>query len=71
MTHITQHRRQCVQRLLSLKRLDLRKEKWVVLADMLELGDEEQEYHENLADEIMTMNLARYFALWSAHEMAI
>ena len=24
----------------------LRKEKWIVLADMLELGDEEQVYHE-------------------------
>ncbi len=35
----------------------LRKEKWVVLADMLELGNEEQAYHENLADEIMAMNL--------------
>jgi UDP-N-acetylmuramoyl-tripeptide--D-alanyl-D-alanine ligase len=35
----------------------LRKEKWIVLADMLELGNEEQAYHENLADEIMAMNL--------------
>ncbi|KAA0948427.1 UDP-N-acetylmuramoyl-tripeptide--D-alanyl-D-alanine ligase [Sporosarcina sp. ANT_H38] len=36
---------------------ELRKEKWVVLADMLELGDEEQVYHENLADEITAMKL--------------
>lgn len=35
----------------------LRKDKWVVLADMLELGTEEQEYHEQLADEILTMDL--------------
>jgi len=35
----------------------LRKEKWVVLADMLELGDEEQVYHENLADELVAMKV--------------
>ncbi len=35
----------------------LRKEKWIVLADMLELGDEEQVYHEKLAVEITTMEL--------------
>ncbi|MBO0602142.1 UDP-N-acetylmuramoyl-tripeptide--D-alanyl-D-alanine ligase [Sporosarcina sp. E16_3] len=35
----------------------LRKEKWVVLADMLELGNEEQVYHENLADELSNMKL--------------
>jgi UDP-N-acetylmuramoyl-tripeptide--D-alanyl-D-alanine ligase len=35
----------------------LRKEKWVVLADMLELGNEERVYHENLADEITAMKL--------------
>ncbi|MER2088326.1 MAG: UDP-N-acetylmuramoyl-tripeptide--D-alanyl-D-alanine ligase [Sporosarcina sp.] len=35
----------------------LREEKWVVLADMLELGEEERSYHENLAAQIMVMNL--------------
>ena len=35
----------------------LRKENGSFLADMLELGDEEQAYHENLADEIMAMKL--------------
>lgn len=35
----------------------LRNEKWVVLADMLELGDEEQVYHESLADELDAMKL--------------
>ncbi|NYF25950.1 UDP-N-acetylmuramoyl-tripeptide--D-alanyl-D-alanine ligase [Sporosarcina sp. JAI121] len=35
----------------------LREEKWVVLADMLELGEEERSYHENLAGQIMVMNL--------------
>jgi len=35
----------------------LRQEKWVVLADMLELGDEEQIYHENLADKLIAMKL--------------
>ena len=35
----------------------LRKEKWIVLADMLELGDDEQVYHENLANEITAMDL--------------
>ncbi|MBO0588996.1 UDP-N-acetylmuramoyl-tripeptide--D-alanyl-D-alanine ligase [Sporosarcina sp. E16_8] len=33
----------------------LRKEKWVVLADMLELGNEERIYHENLAGELAAM----------------
>ena len=35
----------------------LRKEKWVVLADMLELGGEEQVYHESLADVLVVMEL--------------
>lgn len=35
----------------------LREDKWIVLADMLELGSEEREYHEQLADEILTMDL--------------
>src|SRR5690606_29254638 len=30
----------------------LRKEKWLVLGDMLELGDQEQAFHEALADDI-------------------
>ena len=37
---------------------ELRKEKWVVLGDMLELGENEQAYHEMLADQLMTMSLA-------------
>lgn len=36
----------------------LRKEKWVVLGDMLELGKEEQAYHEALAEELLVMDLA-------------
>ena len=40
-----------------MKDTGLRQEKWVVLADMLELGDNERDYHENLANEIMAMNL--------------
>ena len=35
----------------------LRTEKWVVLGDMLELGEDEQAYHESIADQIVTMNL--------------
>ncbi|WP_318618074.1 UDP-N-acetylmuramoyl-tripeptide--D-alanyl-D-alanine ligase [Sporosarcina sp. YIM B06819] len=35
----------------------LRQDKWVVLADMLELGAEEQDYHEQLADDILAMDL--------------
>ena len=57
MMHITQHRHQCEQRLLSWQDTGLRKEKWVVLADMLELGGEEQVYHESLADELVAMEL--------------
>ena len=40
-----------------IQETNLRKNKWVVLADMLELGSEEQEYHEQLADKILTMDL--------------
>ena len=35
----------------------LRKEKWVVLGDMLELGEDEQTYHEAVAEQLATMNL--------------
>ncbi|WP_203248130.1 UDP-N-acetylmuramoyl-tripeptide--D-alanyl-D-alanine ligase [Sporosarcina beigongshangi] len=35
----------------------LRKDKWVVLADMLELGAEERQYHEQLAGELLKMDL--------------
>lgn len=35
----------------------LRKDKWVVLGDMLELGEDERKYHESLADELLTMQL--------------
>lgn len=36
---------------------DLREEKWLVLGDMLELGTEEQQYHEELADDIESLEL--------------
>lgn len=36
----------------------LREEKWVVLGDMLELGDNEQAYHEVLSNELLQMDLA-------------
>lgn len=35
----------------------LRKEKWVVLGDMLELGEDEKMYHEGLADQLLDMDL--------------
>lgn len=35
----------------------LRKEKWVVLGDMLELGENERAYHEELANQLVTMDL--------------
>ena len=35
----------------------LRKEKWVVLGDMLELGEDERAYHEALAEQLITMDL--------------
>lgn len=35
----------------------LRKEKWVVLGDMLELGDNEKEYHEALEKQLVAMDL--------------
>lgn len=40
-----------------LKETELRKEKWVVLGDMLELGEEEKRYHELLAEQLGEMNL--------------
>ncbi len=35
-----------------MKKTTMRPEKWLVLGDMLELGEEEQKYHEQLAEEI-------------------
>lgn len=35
----------------------LRKNKWVVLGDMLELGDDEKAYHEALSEDLSRMNL--------------
>lgn len=35
----------------------LRKEKWVVLGDMLELGKDERAYHEAFAEQLVTMEL--------------
>ncbi|WP_342506710.1 UDP-N-acetylmuramoyl-tripeptide--D-alanyl-D-alanine ligase [Sporosarcina sp. FSL K6-2383] len=40
-----------------IQETSLRNDKWVVLADMLELGTEEQDYHEQLAGELLTMDL--------------
>lgn len=35
----------------------LRNEKWVVLGDMLELGEQERAYHESFAEDLLTMDL--------------
>lgn len=40
-----------------IQETNLRKNKWVVLADMLELGAEERAFHEGLADQIVAMDL--------------
>ena len=40
-----------------IKETGLRKGKWVVLGDMLELGDEEQKYHESIAEQLLEMKL--------------
>ncbi|MCZ2260410.1 UDP-N-acetylmuramoyl-tripeptide--D-alanyl-D-alanine ligase [Sporosarcina sp. G11-34] len=40
-----------------IRETKLRSEKWLVLGDMLELGDGEQAYHEELANQIMPMDL--------------
>jgi len=40
-----------------IKETNLRAKKWLVLGDMLELGDDEQAYHEGLAEQIAEMNL--------------
>ena len=34
----------------------LRSDKWLVLGDMLELGEDEQRYHEELADQVLTLH---------------
>jgi len=41
-----------------VKGTNLRQNKWLVLGDMLELGEEERAYHESLALDIMNMDLA-------------
>lgn len=41
-----------------LKETGLRKEKWVVLGDMLELGEDEKAYHEALSKDLLQMDLA-------------
>ena len=40
-----------------IKKTNLRPKKWLVLGDMLELGAEEQLYHESLAEQIVDMDL--------------
>ena len=40
-----------------MKETGLRKEKWVVLGDMLELGKEEKNYHESIAEQLLEMEL--------------
>ena len=40
-----------------IKETSLRKEKWVVLGDMLELGEKEQKYHESIAKQLLEMEL--------------
>lgn len=40
-----------------MKETALREKKWVVLGDMLELGENEQNYHEALSEELLQMNL--------------
>lgn len=42
-----------------IKSTNLRKDKWLILGDMLELGDEEQQYHEQMADYIDEENISR------------
>ena len=40
-----------------IKETTLRADKWVVLGDMLELGEEEQKYHEQIANQLVEMKL--------------
>ncbi|MBB4826878.1 UDP-N-acetylmuramoyl-tripeptide--D-alanyl-D-alanine ligase [Sporosarcina luteola] len=40
-----------------LRETHLRDEKWLVLGDMLELGDNERHYHELLADDLATLDV--------------
>lgn len=40
-----------------MKETGLRKEKWLVLGDMLELGEEEQQYHVSIAEQLSEMEL--------------
>ena len=71
MMPIMRHRHQCVLHLTFMTETQLRNEKWVVLGDMLELGEDEQMYHESLADQMITMDLRRNTTLRTAYEMAI
>ncbi|WP_153732276.1 UDP-N-acetylmuramoyl-tripeptide--D-alanyl-D-alanine ligase [Sporosarcina obsidiansis] len=40
-----------------IKDTSVRRDKWLVLGDMLELGDEEQAYHEGLAEDLKELDL--------------
>lgn len=40
-----------------MQETNVRKDKWLVLGDMLELGSDEQSYHEGLADDLRKMDL--------------
>ena len=48
-----------VKSMLELFNLYPAKEKWVILGDMIELGDEEKEEHEKLAEIINSMDLSK------------
>ena len=71
MMLIMRLRHLCEQHLHSLKKQIYASEKWVVLGDMLELGEDEQVYHESLANQIVTMHLEGIVALRPPNEMAI
>ena len=40
-----------------IRETSLRSKKWVVLGDMLELGEEEKAYHESFAEQLLSMEL--------------
>ena len=54
-----------------IEETDVRSKKWVVLGDMLELGEDEQDYHEASCRSNCDNAFRRHSALRPAHEMAV
>ena len=53
MMHIMLLQLRCVQQLHFIRKILDKPDKWLVLGDMLELGENEKQYHEEIAASII------------------